>query len=1315
MKNKFFEKLISLVLAVFMIVGVCPVTVFAEEGSETVEVSLDRTSLTLMENCKAVLTVAVTPANKAGELNWESSNESVATVENGVVKAVSKGTAVIKASVGEKYAECSVTVTDFTPFVTDIHLSEAGFVNTSGTAYEYAQTPSFSGNVFEYDALAPDTYTRTFAWVTLSETAPSDVTVKAKWTNTRGKETTAVIDTTAQKGTFLMNFFAKGINGNSVVFEVESNGNIQSYTVNVKRTPSLSALSVLDENEKTVTFDKAFASDTAEYSITTASDYITISAIPTDESYTITYNGSSNSKVALSSGENIVSIKVENSDGYSKTYTVKVNKIEKLKIKFNTNPENAIVFVTDSFNERVWPNTNGEYELLKGEKYKYVVTLKGYVGTDSEYIPENSETLNINLTKAPETSFKQFESSWPFFGFNNKNNIVINRPTPLTKDETALYWANKIGEGMDYGATGVPILVDDYLYCYAGTSIMKIDKMSGEIVKTGVMTGGSSAFAICSLTYAEGLVFVGLNNGIIQAFNAETLESVWIYHDELKGQPNAQITYSDGYIYTGFWKAEDGKAGYVCLSVTDEDPTNKEEEKLATWRHVQKGGFYWAGAYIEGDYLYIGSDDGEKEGTYNAAHLLSINKHTGELVEEYLIPNGGDIRSSVTSYEGKLYFTSKGGYFHEAEYNSKTGDIISVRSLKLENGSKSVPMSTSTPTIYNGRAYIGVSGEGQFSPYSGHSITVIDIESWSIAYRVPTQGYPQTTGTLTTYYEKENGYAYVYFFDNFTPGKLRVIADKPGVTEPIKTIEESANGEVYVVGESVFEPTGALAQYCICTPIIDEDGTLYFKNDSAYLFAVGSAVDYIEVTKNPDKMTYKPGEVFDPTGMEVTAYYYNGTERDITKYVTYSTDPLTKNDENFVITYENVGSDEKPYDIVEITVSTGALELKPVKEGTKTKTRLNDTIKLDNSIDTPETFFTDKPAGGVFYVGILSDIEFDDMELCLSGDLKGQLLDFDPEKYRSIGEKYSVYNRATGETAPKGTGLTYEKATKLAEELNNENKVTYYEVKCESFVYVAKITVPQNYSTSYSSGTYKITAKTKDKTYTSAEYTVVSDVSIFEYEYIKWAANGKGNAVEVMSEDARGYSDYLSYKYGYGDKEYDPPKADSPTVIATTAFRAIADKKLVLNCGEGVKITIPNVSSMQRGVNFIYKNSVGDLDSETKTRNYSLTFYGKQPIESDFIIEWNLGCTYYQLRESLGIRVEEEDVITYYITKDGKYFDEFTVDYMSADINKNIVLTLENEAGTTLGNYSITTKKPADAVSSAKSEETNPNTGAPLF
>ena len=148
----------------------------------------------------------------------------------------------------------------------------------------------------------------------------------------------------------------------------------------------------------------------------------------------------------------------------------------------------------------------------------------------------------------------------------------------------------------------------------------------------------------------------------------------------------------------------------------------------------------------------------------------------------------------------------------------------------------------------------------------------------SIAYTVRTKGYPQTSGLLTTGYDNYN---YIYFLDNYTPGTLRVLRDKEGQTKAdYTTIERVGETEqTYTTAYALFTPAGEQAQYCICSPIVDENGTLYFKNDSAYLMAVGSTIERIEVTKLPDKTTYNVKDTFDPTGMQVTAYYANGKTR----------------------------------------------------------------------------------------------------------------------------------------------------------------------------------------------------------------------------------------------------------------------------------------------------------------------------------------------------------------------------------------------------------------------------------------------------
>ena len=465
------------------------------------------------------------------------------------------------------------------------------------------------------------------------------------------------------------------------------------------------------------------------------------------------------------------------------------------------------------------------------------------------------------------------------------------------------------------------------------------------------------------MTYAEGMVFVGLSNGSVQAFHADTLESLWVYKDALGGQPNSVINYKDGYIYTGFWISETANANYVCISATDEDPENHFEEKLASWVYPQKGGFYWAGAYISEDFMLIGTDDGENGYTAGHANLLSLDPSTGEVIDLLELPHTGDIRTSIT-YDADgtkdYYFATKGGYFYRVSVNPDgTIDENSLNWVQLENGMDSTGMSTSTPTIYNGRAYVGVSGLGQFNAYSGHNISVIDLSHMKIAYQVPTKGFPQTSGILTTAYGGDTDRVYVYFFDNYTPGVLRVFSDEKGQNELKETTTEiyQTNGEEkeYETGYTLFTPSGAHAQYAICSPVVDEYGTMYFRNDSNYMMAIGSTIEKIEVTKQPNKTSYKLGSVFNPKGMEVIATYTNGKTRDITNYVSYSKEPLTEMDTEFAITFDHVMyQNNNGVAGVEYTAPMTMIKLE-LTEGSDDTIRISGTTRYETSFKIADT------------------------------------------------------------------------------------------------------------------------------------------------------------------------------------------------------------------------------------------------------------------------------------------------------------------------------------------------------------------------
>ena len=76
------------------------------------KVELYKTSLTLDVNESETLTATITPSNATDQnVTWSSDDEDIATVENGVVTAVSAGNTTIKATVDGKSATCAVTVT----------------------------------------------------------------------------------------------------------------------------------------------------------------------------------------------------------------------------------------------------------------------------------------------------------------------------------------------------------------------------------------------------------------------------------------------------------------------------------------------------------------------------------------------------------------------------------------------------------------------------------------------------------------------------------------------------------------------------------------------------------------------------------------------------------------------------------------------------------------------------------------------------------------------------------------------------------------------------------------------------------------------------------------------------------------------------------------------------------------------------------------------------------------------------------------------------------------------------------------------------
>ncbi len=286
----------------------------------------------------------------------------------------------------------------------------------------------------------------------------------------------------------------------------------------------------------------------------------------------------------------------------------------------------------------------------------------------------------------------------------------------------------------------------------------------------------------------------------------ESMQTVWRYTDDCKGQCNSPILFSDGMLYTGFWTGETTDANFIALNA-------QTGEKV--WSYAHKGGFYWSGGVVVGNVLIIGGDDGvgasngNSQGIFGKGSLFAFNKTSGEKLCETKVV--GDQRSQITYVEQtqEILFTTKAGYLYAATYSQDAG--FNVRSSVKLTGEQS----TSQPKLYGDRIYV-CSGNGVNK--SG-AVEVRSYYDLSLIYSIESEFYPQCGVALA---EREN-YIDVYYNYNGYPGGIKYFSDSKSTL--------SAQASDY------FVPEKAYRQYCI-GHLFCGNGYLVYKNDSCTLFCL---------------------------------------------------------------------------------------------------------------------------------------------------------------------------------------------------------------------------------------------------------------------------------------------------------------------------------------------------------------------------------------------------------------------------------------------------------------------------------------------
>lgn len=420
-----------------------------------------------------------------------------------------------------------------------------------------------------------------------------------------------------------------------------------------------------------------------------------------------------------------------------------------------------------------------------------------------------------------------------------------------SKEEAVEKWVNKLMPDGVYDTLSEIKVVGNYIYAAEDSNhrIIKINKENGKIEKEhSYYKADYKQYYVGNIGYGDGKVYVsyatqGTNTvGRIEAFNADTLEPVWISeiasHNErsTEGAPYlvvndvvaSKLFYDNGHLYFGTGAGTPGssygwdKIGkYYVLDTADEDKNKTDEiKKIKEIASAStEGNFYLKDGIKVGNYIITSDTKGK---------LFVIDSNTFKVVatkEMNEVFSGGMAYDNTTN---TIYFVAGINNLYGIKINTdgSFGETKKVQVYKTG-------YSAMTPEVYNGKVYLtgskgtdGIENTGYFA--------VVDVKSdeYKVNYTVDIPAYSlgemlvvKTGSDSVRLYFAVN---YAKFDENskaLSGGNVYCVDDKQGAT----------SGEL----KTIYEPDKDHVQLCMNTIHVDEKGTLYYINDSRSIFAIG--------------------------------------------------------------------------------------------------------------------------------------------------------------------------------------------------------------------------------------------------------------------------------------------------------------------------------------------------------------------------------------------------------------------------------------------------------------------------------------------
>lgn len=439
-----------------------------------------------------------------------------------------------------------------------------------------------------------------------------------------------------------------------------------------------------------------------------------------------------------------------------------------------------------------------------------------YLDDGVTVLPQADVTVN------PDAEHPDLDAQWNGF-INGGTGSVTDALTPTEGGELA--WAENLltAEEAKAGAklyASDPLIIDGKIYIVTASEVQDpetwrpihslarlqvVDRSTGKIEREVQL--GTTMDSTCRPAYADGIIVIPLSGGYLQAVSAKTLETIWVVPASSQGQSLCTLTVHDGYVYVSMFDSLQDKLA-VGGSVRR---FNIRTGALAGEVRTDASGYYWAGGVMVGDHFVIGDDQGQ-------VHVFTVD--LSREVSSLKIADAS-IRSTLVLSEGFVYAVSQqDGVLHKLRVDGE-GHVEELGSVKFAD------TSTSTPTISGGRAFIG-GFKGNWKNKNG-VLAVVDLDGMSVQQVLKANGEKIPDEVKSSPLVSVQGSeTYVYFTVNWAEGY-------PSYTS-------GGNMYVYRLGDDeaalMFQPGPGQIEYCMASVICDEEGNLYYTNDSGHLFKI---------------------------------------------------------------------------------------------------------------------------------------------------------------------------------------------------------------------------------------------------------------------------------------------------------------------------------------------------------------------------------------------------------------------------------------------------------------------------------------------